>query len=441
MPKVGHTRQKQIRNLRFSTVTAAQTATAVKPNEVCFVKEKNSHYYYEPNGTHLVVNWDTVLSTGDGGNTRLFKLYPSVSRKVSVTATTPELITHNLNTPNVHVSVVRDWDEVDVEVYWFTDDTITIRTDVTWTYEVMITRVERLTNYIYASLNWELRRINPDTMVTVDTISIPWTDMSAVTRFDWFIYAWDQWSTNNFYKINPDTGLVVATLNIPWTQFWPIKTDWTFLYVVDWSWSRVLKIDPSWGMSLVTTMVTGWSWARTLWLILDLDRDLWYVTNHSTTGTNTVEEFTLSTMALNIWRSVGYWANKLRWCVLVWTILYVSRINYDAGDWLYRVDTETMTDMWITILWAWCGHPKLYQWNIYVNAYSANRIFKVNPFTMTFTQTVAISWPRNVWLYAGKWYAVWYFTNLVTEFNTSDMSLTWRTNDLWWWTPLWVEVL
>lgn len=438
MPKTWHARQKQIRNLRFSTISAATTATIVKPNEVCFIKEKNSHYYYEPNGGHLVVNWDTILSTGNGWNTRWFKLYPSVSRKVSITANVPKTITHNLNTPNVHVSVVRDWDAVDVEVYWFTDDTLFIRTDVTWTYEVMVTKVERLTNYIYVSIDNGIRRINPDTLQLFDTISIPWTDMSAVTWFDWFIYAWDQSWTSNFYKINPDTGLVVGTLNIPGAQFGPIRNDWTFLYVVDWGGSRVCKINPSWSMSLVSTMTTGWAWARTLWIDLDLNRDLWYVTNYINGTGNTVEEFTISTMALT-GRSIAYTTNRLWGCVLIGTDLFVSRINYST-DWIYKINTVTMTQTSFTPIGNGCGHPKLYQWNIYVNVYSSNKVSRLNPASLVVTDTPAITGPRTVWMYAGKWYAVWYTTGILTEFDANTMSLTWRTISWNTW-PLWCEVL
>jgi len=74
MPKVWHSRQKQVRNLIFPTIAVAQTSTGWKPNEVCFVKEKNRHYFFVQNGWFLTVDWDTIINTWDWWDTRLVEV-------------------------------------------------------------------------------------------------------------------------------------------------------------------------------------------------------------------------------------------------------------------------------------------------------------------------------------------------------------------------------
>lgn len=60
--------QNQIKDLIFADVTAAEAAG--RPNEVCYVQSLKTFYDYVVAGSGYTVNHTSILSTGNGGNTR-----------------------------------------------------------------------------------------------------------------------------------------------------------------------------------------------------------------------------------------------------------------------------------------------------------------------------------------------------------------------------------
>jgi hypothetical protein len=60
--------QRWVRDLIFADVTAAEAAG--RPNEVCYVQSLKTFYDYVVAGSAYTVNHTSVLSTGNGGNTR-----------------------------------------------------------------------------------------------------------------------------------------------------------------------------------------------------------------------------------------------------------------------------------------------------------------------------------------------------------------------------------
>jgi len=60
--------QNQITDLVFADVTAAEAAG--RPNEICYVQSMDTFYNYVVSGSAYTVDHTTVLSTGNGGDTR-----------------------------------------------------------------------------------------------------------------------------------------------------------------------------------------------------------------------------------------------------------------------------------------------------------------------------------------------------------------------------------
>ena len=60
--------QRQIKNLRFDTVTEAEAAG--RRNEICYVEETETFYDFLVLGSAYTVDDLIILSTGKGGNTR-----------------------------------------------------------------------------------------------------------------------------------------------------------------------------------------------------------------------------------------------------------------------------------------------------------------------------------------------------------------------------------
>ena len=60
--------QKQIKNLVFADVTAAEAAG--RPGEICYVQSLKTFYDYVVAGSAYTVDHTSVLSTGNDGNTR-----------------------------------------------------------------------------------------------------------------------------------------------------------------------------------------------------------------------------------------------------------------------------------------------------------------------------------------------------------------------------------
>ena len=60
--------QKQIKDLVFADVTAAEASG--RPDEVCYVQTLKTFYDYVVAGSEYTVNHTSILSTGNGGNTR-----------------------------------------------------------------------------------------------------------------------------------------------------------------------------------------------------------------------------------------------------------------------------------------------------------------------------------------------------------------------------------
>lgn len=60
--------QNQVKDLFFADVTAAEAAG--RPSEVCYVQSMKTFYDYVVAGSAYTVNHTSVLSTGNGGDTR-----------------------------------------------------------------------------------------------------------------------------------------------------------------------------------------------------------------------------------------------------------------------------------------------------------------------------------------------------------------------------------
>lgn len=60
--------QNQIKDLIFADVTAAEAAG--RPNEICYVQSMKTLYDYVVAGSGYTVNHTSILSTGNGGDTR-----------------------------------------------------------------------------------------------------------------------------------------------------------------------------------------------------------------------------------------------------------------------------------------------------------------------------------------------------------------------------------
>lgn len=60
--------QNQVTDLIFTDVTAAEAAG--RPNEICYVQSLKTFYDYVAAGSGYTVDHTSILSTGNGGNTR-----------------------------------------------------------------------------------------------------------------------------------------------------------------------------------------------------------------------------------------------------------------------------------------------------------------------------------------------------------------------------------
>lgn len=60
--------QNQVKDLFFADVTAAEAAG--RPNEVCYVQSLKTFYDYVVAGSAYTVDHTSILSTGNGGDTR-----------------------------------------------------------------------------------------------------------------------------------------------------------------------------------------------------------------------------------------------------------------------------------------------------------------------------------------------------------------------------------